>query len=209
MPATACRRSGAPSPQAAGRASATAAPRSVAWERPRASSTHGGKSLSEEVLTGLSKALTDDDRDEVIAKAMGYVQDVAEQNAQLQDAVQDLLDQRELESYGAVAKNYGPLGVDDEALAGVLMRASAYLPDQDLAVLDRILSGAGEVTKAYFDEVGVSGFGESGVMDQVYGIANSAVAKGADVTSQEQAVTAIFDTNPAAYDEYEAEQRLR
>ncbi len=170
---------------------------------------HYRKSLSEEVLTGLSKALTDDDRDEVIAKAMGYVQDVAEQNAQLQDAVQDLLDQRELESYGAVAKNYGPLGVDDEALAGVLMRASAYLPDQDLAVLDRILSGAGEVTKAYFDEVGVSGFGESGVMDQVYGIANSAVAKGADVTSQEQAVTAIFDTNPAAYDEYEAEQRLR
>lgn len=169
----------------------------------------GGKSLSDEVLTSLSKALTDDDRDQVIAKAMGYVEDIADQNARLQDAVQDLLEQRELESYGAVAKNYGPLGVDDEDLAGVLMRASEYLPDRDLAVLDRVLSGAGEVTKAYFDEVGVSGYGESGVMEQVYAVANGAVAKGADITSQEQAVTAIFDTNPAAYDEYEAEQRLR
>lgn len=170
---------------------------------------HYRKSFSDEVLTSLSKALTDDDRDQVIAKAMSYVEDVASRNADLEDAVADLLEQRELESYGAVAKGYGQLPVEEQELAGVLMRASQYLPDEDLAVLDRVFAGAGEVTKAYFDEVGVAGYGESGVLEQVYGIANSAISKSADGTSQEQAVTAIFDTNPAAYDEYELEQRQR
>ena len=170
---------------------------------------HYRKSFSDEVLTNLSKALTDDDRDAVIAKAMSYVEDVANRNADLETAVADLLEQRELESYGTVAKGYGQLPVEEDELAGVLMRASQYLPDEDLAVLDRIFAGAGEVTKAYFDEVGVAGYGENGVLEQVYGIANSAISKSADGTSQEQAVTAIFDTNPAAYDEYEAEQRLR
>lgn len=167
------------------------------------------KSLGDEVLSELSKALTEDDRDAVIAKALDRVGEIAERNAELEETVASLIDERQLEGFGQIAKSY-QLGVDDQELAGVLYRAAQVLDEDDLDVLDRVFTGAGQISKAYFDEIGAPGFADGGALEEVYAVAGNAVVKGAELgLTEEQAVTAVFDTNPAAYDMYEAEQRMR
>lgn len=167
-----------------------------------------GKSLGDQVLEELSKAYTDDDRDQVIAKAMGRIEEVAKRNEQLEEAMVTLIEDRDATMFREVAKSY-ELGDEDE-LGGLLLRASQVMDEDDVALLDRIFSSAGEIQKSYFEEVGIIGGGESTILDQVYGMATEVVAKGAESgLTQEQAVTAMFDANPDAYDAYEAETRLR
>lgn len=167
------------------------------------------KRYSGAVLSELSKALTDADRDKVIAKAMEDMASVAYENEMLQAQVDNMAAQDEFDEYLAVAKSYG-IG-DEEEIAGILYRAAQTLPAEDLMALDRYFAGAGEVTKAYFDEVGYNGYESAdSVMGQVLAMADTTVGKNADLgLTREQAVTALFEANPDAYDQYEAEQRLR
>lgn len=170
-----------------------------------------GKSFGQEVLEELSKSLNDDERDTVVSKALdqalGAVEEIAKRNDQLEDIVAALLEDREEQDFYEIAKGY-EVPVEPTELAGVLHRAAQNLPPQDLEVLDRVLTGASEITKGYFDVVGYGGLGGTGsdVMDQVAALADQAVSKGADLgLTREQAIAAIFETNPAAYDEYLAE----
>lgn len=166
-----------------------------------------GKSFGQEVLEELSKALNDDERDTVISKAMDVVEDIAKRNDELEQAVALLLDDREGQDFYEIAKGY-EVPVETGELAGVLHRASQTLPPGDLEVLDRLLSGASEITKSYFEEVGYGGPGESDIMEQIAAMADQAVTKGADLgLTREQAIAALFESNPAAYDAYEAETR--
>jgi hypothetical protein len=120
-----------------------------------------------------------------------------------------LLGEREHEQFSTVAKSYG-LGIDPNELGGLLQRAAHALPEEDVVALDRLLAGAGEISKQLYVEQGIGGYGESSVLEQVYAIAGGEVAKAAELgLTQEQAVTAIFDTNPAAYDEYLAENPIQ
>lgn len=167
------------------------------------------KSLGEEVLQELSKALTEDDRDQVIAKALDAVSDIAKRNEDLEETVAAMLEAQELQGFGQVAKSYGPLPVDDDELGGLLHRASQFLPEEDLDILDRVLSSAGDISKSYFDEVGSPAYGEGSTLEEVYAVAGNAVLKGDMGLSEEAAITAVFDNNPAAYDAYEAETRMR
>lgn len=166
-----------------------------------------GKSFGDEVLEELSKALNAPERDAVIAKALQRVDEVAKRNADLESAVAYLVSEREHEDFVELAKSYEGLPAEPDELADILQTASSVLRPEQLQALDRILSGASEVGKALYVERGYNGTGEVGILGQVIGMANEAVAKNAELgVSPEQAVTAIFDTNPEAYEQYLSEQ---
>lgn len=166
-----------------------------------------GKSLGTEVLELLSKSLTDTDRDEVIAKAMDVVDEVAKRNAYLEGVVADIIEDRQASDYVELAKGYELPG-DEDTIGGLMYRASQSLPEQDVVLLDRLFSSVGEISKSGgFEQIGYDGHSESDVLSQVYAAAGEAVSKSDQMVTQEQAVTALFSANPAAYDEYEAEQR--
>lgn len=165
-----------------------------------------GKSFGDQVLEELSKALNEPERDAVIAKAMSQVEEVAKRNAYLEDAVGALLQDREREDFVELAKSYDGLATDEDELADILQAAAPHLSGDQLQALDRILFGASEVGKALYVEQGYNGTGDVGVLGQVLAMADEAVVKNAELgVSPEQAVTAIFDTNPEAYEQYLSE----
>lgn len=161
------------------------------------------KSLGNEVLEELSKALNDNDRDEVIAKAMDYVEVAKAEAHQARQLAQSLIDERDESGYVELAAGYN-LPVDPTVLGSIMKRAADTLPDRDVAVLDRIFSSVGE---QLYSELGSNGSRQySMVMDEVEALANEAVGKSGGISS-EQAVVALFESNPQAYDEYMSEQR--
>lgn len=161
---------------------------------------HFGKSLGESVYEELSKALNDGDRDQVISKMGDLVQEAREEAAAAWEFAKGLADERELDDYTQLAEGYD-LPVAPAQLGGVLKRAAERLPEGDLALLDRVFSAAG----VGFEELGYNGAAEASVMGQVHAMAAEAVGK-SDLTS-EQAITAMFDANPEAYEQYLAESR--
>ena len=167
---------------------------------------YGGKSLGDQVMESLSKALTDDDRSEVIANAMDYMENVAKSHEDLQDLVAEMLEDRETNGFVELAKGY-ELPADPNEIAGLMYRASQFMPESDLATMDRMFSSVSEIAKSSYDEIGYYGGYESDALAQVYATAGEVVSKSGAAMTQEQAVTALFDANPAAYDMYEAEQR--
>ena len=165
------------------------------------------KSLGDQVLEELSKSLTDNDRDEVIAKAMDYMEEISKRSDKLEELVISMRDQRENEDFVELAKGY-ELPIDPEGIGGLMQRASQVLPQEDVATLDRLFSSVGEIAKnGGYDQIGYDGTYESDVLSQVYAVAGEAISKADSSLTQEQAVTALFSANPDAYDEYESEQR--
>jgi hypothetical protein len=166
------------------------------------------KSLGQQVLVDLSKALTEQDRDAVIAKALDAVDEVSKRNEQLTDLVERLVDSQEAGGFTELAKSY-QLPVPDDRLGGLLQRAAAVLPDEDLDLLDRLFAATGEVGKSVgFDQLGFDNDeGPADVLGQVMDLAGQTVAKANGTVTREQAMQAIFEANPEAYDAYELEQR--
>lgn len=165
-----------------------------------------GKSASARFLEDISKAVTDEERDVVISKAMDQIETVSKAYTDLQEVVASLLGERDHEAFTEVAKGYGPLPIAADELGGVLQRAAAVLPEEDVLVIDRILSGAGEISKQLYVEQGYGGVAASDTYEQALALAGEVVSKSDLGLTQEQALTHIFDHNPAAYDEYLAEQ---
>lgn len=167
------------------------------------------KSYGQEVLETLSKAVSTSERDVVVSKAFDAVEEIAKRNDDLEEVVGFLLEQRQLDDYTEIAKSY-ELPMEADELGGLLQRAANVLDQDDLAALDRILTGASTVNKALYEEVGYGGYVESDALAAVYGAADQAVAKNAELgLTREQAVTALFSANPEAYDQYELEQNQR
>ncbi len=167
------------------------------------------KSYGQEVLETLSKAVSTSERDVVVSKAFDAVEEIAKRNDDLEEVVGFLLEQRQLDDYTEIAKSY-ELPMEADALGGLLQRAANVLDQEDLEQLDRILTGASTVNKALYEEVGYGGYVESDALAAVYGAADQAVAKNAELgLTREQAVTALFSANPEAYDQYELEQNQR
>ena len=160
------------------------------------------KSLAEQVRVELSKALTDADRDEVIAKALGAIDDLAlvakraEANA---EAERQLRLERE---YTEIAKAYN-VPVAPEVLGGVLMRLAETMDIEDQKVIAKCLDAA---SSEIFEEIGKRGGGDNAdIFSQVEAMVAQTVSK--TNMSREEAVTEIFGANPEAYDEYLANQR--
>lgn len=168
------------------------------------------QSFGEQVLEQLSKAYGNDDRDEVISKVASQVEEVSKRNQVLEEALVQLIAEREHDDFTELAKSYDGLPIEEDDFAGVLQRIAKSASPEDLAVLDRVLFGASTVSKALYEELGYTGQGESDLLSQVYAMADGAVSKNAELgLTTEQAMTAIFTENPDAYDQYESEQRNR
>lgn len=155
-----------------------------------------GKSFSEELSASISKAVSDRDRDAVISKAQQEIQFMAQKVTAAEEIAKAERDLRLVREYEEVAKNYN-LPVSSEELAPALMAIAEYLPYEVGEIIHKALSTAG----AIFDEVGTSGGASNNdVLQQVDAYIESNIVK-SDI-SKAEAVEAIFDANPAAYDEY-------
>ena len=157
------------------------------------------KSFADELREELSKSYTDADRDEVIAKAMGQVEDMAASLAEAEEIAKSERDLRLTREYEEVAKNYN-LPVEPSELAPVLMAIAESLPYEYGEVIHKALSAAGEII---FEEMGTQGYATNNdVLTSVDAYIDQNIAK-ADI-SKAQAVEAVFAENPNAYDEYMA-----
>ena len=158
------------------------------------------KSAGDTVLEALCKAVTDDDRDEIIAKAMDDVEiykAMAEENAEALAYEQDV---RLTEAYISKASEYN-LPVSPAVFGPILKSIAETLSDEQLDVLDAIFEAIGD---ALYDEVGYVGDTDNGsVVDMVDAYADELVGK-SDMTHAEAAV-AMYSAHPEAYEAYLAE----
>jgi hypothetical protein len=160
------------------------------------------KSFGDTVLEQLSKAVTESDRDQIIAKAMNEVEVYKAQADAMGEALEQERDIRITEAFIAKAADYN-LPIAPARLGPILKSIAEVLDDEDLEVLDELLSSVGN---ALYEELGYSGgASNSGVLDEVYGLGAELVGKSAGNISLEQATTAMFETNPGAYEAYLAE----
>lgn len=158
-----------------------------------------GKSFSEELREELSKSLTDIERDEVISKAFAQVEEMQQSLAQAEEIAKSERDLRLVREYEEVAKSYN-LPIPSDELAPVLMAIAEELPYEYGEVIHKALSAAGEII---FEEYGTEGAGSNNdVLTAVDAYIDENVSK-SDI-SKAEAVEAVFDANPGAYDEYMA-----
>jgi len=165
------------------------------------------KALSEEYFEELSKAMSDAERDtvrdEMLSKAfdeLEYYQMQAYEAGEIAKAEADL---RVYNEYVEVAKGYD-LGIEDEELAGFMMRAAEVMDEGDQIILKSLMDTGTAAVAAYFNELGNEGLGyNSDVLQQVdYLVENDGIAKGYNAVD-------VFDANPELYDQYLYEMRGR
>lgn len=157
------------------------------------------KSFAEELREELSKSMNDADRDEVVAKAFSQVEEMQEALTEAQEIAKSERDLRLHREYEEVAKSYN-LPVDPSELAPVLMAIADNLPYEYGEVIHKALSAAGEIL---FEEMGTEGYATNNdVLAAVDAYIDENVSK-SDI-SKAEAVAAVFNDNPAAYDEYMA-----
>src|SRR4029077_16523854 len=116
-----------------------------------------GKPLSEIFLEDLSKALTQDGRDEVVAKALGRMEEVEKRNQDLARTVSALVDANARRDFTEIAKNYD-LPFDPEGMRGLLPRPSKPRRPGDMASDEQIMAAGSESAKqASLLEIGYAG----------------------------------------------------
>ena len=162
-------------------------------------------SFAASVMEELSKAFSDADRDKVIVKALGRIEEVEARNEEIAKAAQAERDLRLTREYISKAAEYNlPVAADE--LGPVLYRMAETMSYDDCSVIAKALETAGEII---FEERGYSGGGDNGdVYSQVEAHAYDTFGKAEDFNSIE-AINKVFETNPEAYDEYLAAQRNR
>jgi len=159
-------------------------------------------SLGDSVLEELSKAVTERDREEIIAKAMDEVEIAKAQAAEAYEYAAAIEDARIEDAFISKAAEYN-LPVAPEVFGPILKSIAEALTDEELELVDELFSAIGD---ALYNEIGYVGDTDNvSVLDTVNGLASEFVGK-ADV-SYEQAFTAMFESNPSAYDAYLAEGR--
>lgn len=159
----------------------------------------GGSDYSQSIMEELSKAFSDDDRDQVIAKALGRVEELEDHLARSAEIAKSERDLRLTREYIAKAAEYN-VPVDPMELGPVLYRMAETMPYEDCAVIAKCLETSG----AIFDEIGFAGSGDNAdPMAQIEAFASETIGKAAGADD----ISAVLDSNPAAYDEYLAAQR--
>lgn len=158
------------------------------------------KTAGDTVLESLSKAVTDADRDEIIAKALNDVEVYKAQADQMAEALAYEQDVRLTEAYISKAAEYN-LPVSPQVLGPILKSIADALTDEELDVLDALFEAIGD---ALYEEVGYVGDTDNtSVVDMVNGYADELVGK-SDMTHAEAAV-AMYSAHPEAYEAYLAE----
>lgn len=157
------------------------------------------------VLEELSKAFSDEDRDQVIAKALGRVEELEAAQREYAEVAKSERDLRLTREYIAKSAEYN-LPVDPNELGPVLYRMAESMSYDDCAVIAKCLESAGNIL---FEELGYQGGGDnSDIYSQVEAHAVEQFGKAEDFNSVE-AINKVFEANPDAYDEYLASQRNR
>jgi hypothetical protein len=156
-------------------------------------------SFSDQVREELSKAYTDADRDAVITKAFGRIDELEKAQRQAEEIAKSERDLRLTREYVAKAADYN-LPVDPQELGPVLYRMAESMSYEDCAVIAKCLETAGD---ALFQEIGYQGGGDNA--DVMSMVEQKAVEIGKSASPQ--GVTEVFDSSPEAYDEYLRAQR--
>lgn len=156
-------------------------------------------------LEELSKAIRDEDRGEfskaLQARFEAYETEVSKAQ-EIAKAERDLRLERE---FIAKAAEFD-VPVAPDQLGPVLKRAAENLSEEDFGVIVKCLDAATEVAQEIYGEIGKRGMGaNSDVLSQVSAEAEELAKNGGP--SGAEAVAAIFESNPAAYDEYLANRR--
>lgn len=160
------------------------------------------KSLGDAVLEELSKAASEDERSEIIAAAMEEVEIAKAQAQEAMAYAEAAQDEQVTMAFISKAAEYN-LPVAPEVLGPILKSASEVLTDEELDVLDQLFSGIGEYL---YEELGAVGDTDNeDVFGQVDLAARELVGKSNGALSPEQATTLMFENNPAAYEQYLAE----
>lgn len=165
-----------------------------------------GASFVDEIRTELSKALTEDDRDAVISKALGRVGELEGQVGEFAEIAKSERNLRRLGEYTEVAKSYG-VPVEPDELGLALMHAVDALSEQDCDVIHKALSSAGAAAEALLAENGLTGASNADPFRQIEAYLEDqegqvAKAAGRAPVSKAAAVTEYFDDNPGDYDAY-------
>lgn len=155
----------------------------------------GEKSFSEQIREELSKAFSDDDRDQVLSKAFDRIDAMQAQMDEQAEIAKSERDLRLTREYVSKAAEYN-VPVDPNELGPVLYRMAESMSYEDCAVIAKCLEASGEI----FTEIGYQGGGDNNdVMSMVEQKAQEVSKSG---TADYQSVTDVFDANPQAYDEY-------
>jgi hypothetical protein len=166
---------------------------------------HQAGSFSAQVMEELSKAFSDDDRDAIIAKALGRVDELEQAQAHSELIAKSERDLRLTREYVSKAAEYN-LPVSPDELGPVLYRMAETMSYDDCAVIAKCLETAGAII---FEEVGYQGGGDNAdIYSQVEAHAHDVFGKAEDFNPA-TAVNKVFDMNPDAYDEYLLAQRNR
>lgn len=162
-------------------------------------------SFSQSVMEELSKAYSDHDRDQVIAKALGRVEELEKAQKEAEKIAKSERDLRLTREYIAKSAEYN-LPVDPEVLGPVLYRMAETMSYDDCSVIAKCLETAGNIL---FEETGYQGGGDNAdIYSQVEQHAYDTFGKSEDYNAV-SAINTVFDQNPDAYDEYLAAQRNR
>ena len=162
------------------------------------------KSAGTEVLEALSKAVTEDERNEIVAKMADDLAQTQAENAEIAQALEDEREIRVTKAFVEKAAEYD-LPVDAEVFGPILKACAEVLDDEQLAVLDEVLA-----SKTLYDEIGFGGGAlPASSFDEVVGVAGEIVGKAAGGLTIEQATAAVYEANPGAYEAYLAEQSGR
>jgi|SRR3954470_6889813 hypothetical protein len=164
------------------------------------------------VLQGLSKALGDSDRDQVVAQAYGEINKAQRRAARAESVAKAERDLRLTREYITKAEAYS-LPVPANVLGPVLKRCSESLSREDCNILAQCFDSASEASYDPYSEIGKSGGGSNtDILTEVDARAEELFVKGVEAGSgftREQAVAKVFDINPQAYDEYLRDRRSR
>lgn len=157
-----------------------------------------GKTLLDE----LAKAVTESDRNEVIAKALAQNTELSKRLEEAEKIAKSERTLRLEREYIAKAAEYN-VPIPSDELGPVLMRMAELMPFDDCKVIHKALTAAGEML---FTEAGFQGEADNDdPLTQVEMAIQEHVSKSAGEVSKHQAMEAFFDTNPAAYDAYVAD----
>jgi hypothetical protein len=162
-------------------------------------------SFTQSVMEELSKAFSDEDRDAVIAKALGRVEELEKAQKEAAEIAKSERDLRLTREYISKAAEYN-LPVAPTELGPVLFRMAESMSYEDCAVIAKCLETAGEIL---FEERGYQGGGDNAdIYNQVSAHAHEAFGKSEDF-NEVTAINKVFDENPDAYDEYLRSQQIR
>lgn len=159
-----------------------------------------GDELSKSILDDLAKAVTESDKNEIIAKALARQNELSKRLEAAEELAKRERTIRLEREYIAKAAEYNvPVAAED--LGPVLMRMAETLSYDDCKVIHKALTAAGEML---FEEAGYQGQADNlDPLSQVEAIIEQSVSKSADAkVSKAAAMEHFFDQNPGAYDEY-------